>query len=371
MKNISENKLNVINSNVNAVQNKQSEKVKSPPPKAAAAKKTTVPKKTRVLNLRLIKLPGTPKAAKQEFEETPMDSVADKVEPDDTVAKTKPPKISKAVKAVKAVKAKATKVKPPAKSKNKVSEIPDDIVEFVLETPKASRSNKKSSLPNLTDPLHMEAVVNIDFAKIEDISLAASPPKAFCMDSLENLEKSLDSNRCDAPVDNRLSEAQQSSFSEEEEDQTVPTSENIVMKTRILTQIPSDDSIIILENQPDEIINISDLDSTIGSPMRYNFEMLQTDDETDDEENLQDGQVEPKTGKMRPKPPLWSLSKNREDDMKAQSQVAARTMDNFFYENEDVDLKEIFPNIDSKKIARRASSCHWTTPPRYSIMPKY
>lgn len=360
MKNISENKLNVINSNVNAVQNKQSEKVKSPPSKAAAGKKTTVPKKKRVLNLRLIKLPGTPKAPKQEFEETPMDSVADKVEPDDAVAKTKPPKISKAVKAVKAVKAKATKVKPPAKSKSKVSEIPDDIVELVLDTPKASRSNKKSSLPKLTDPLHMEAVVH----------MAASSP-AFCMDSLENLEKSLDSNRFDAPVDNCLSEAQQSSFSEEEEDQTVPTSENVVMKTRILTQIPSDDSIIILENQPDEIINISELDSTIGSPMRYNFDMLQTDDETDDEENLQDGQVEPKTGKMRPKPPLWSLSKNREDDMKAQSQIAARTMDNFFYENEDVDLKEIFPNIDSKKIARRASSCHWTTPPRYSIMPKY
>lgn len=354
MKNISENKLNVIN------QSKRTDKIKSPPPKTVT-KKTREPKKKRVLNLRIVKLPGTP--LKKEFVETPMDADADKAAADDVVAEKRSPKKSKAVKA------KATKAKPPAKSKSKVSEIPDDIVNFVLETPKVSRSDKVSSLHKLTAcPLDIESVENIDVKNTDEFFVVDSPPRALSMDS-NPVDKSLVSNASDTSVDICTIEVNQSI--NEEEDQTVPTSENYVLKNRILTQKQCDDSIIILENQAVEIINISDLDSTIDSPVRYNFDMLQTDDETDDEDNLMDEQIEAKSGKARPKPPFWSLNKNREEAMKAQSQISAKTMDNFFYENEEVDLKEIFPNIDSKKIARRPSSCHWTTPPRYSIMPKY
>lgn len=112
----------------------------------------------------------------------------------------------------------------------------------------------------------------------------------------------------------------------------------------------------------------------------YSFDMLNTDDSTDDESNL---------AKKRPEPPAWCKSKSHikfiyllltetflclESYRKAciigQSHVNADLLDTLFsVQPINVDLKAIFPAIDSRKLVRNSSAV-WNTPPRYSVYSK-
>lgn len=94
----------------------------------------------------------------------------------------------------------------------------------------------------------------------------------------------------------------------------------------------------------------------------YNFDMLESGDSTDDEG---------KTSSKRPMPPPWSMSKNRHALVLAQAKLSTKITDKFFsVAPHEVDLREIFPQIDEKYL-RRNSSAVWRETPRYSELPKY
>lgn len=91
----------------------------------------------------------------------------------------------------------------------------------------------------------------------------------------------------------------------------------------------------------------------------HEFSILYTDDSTDDE------------GKMNKKrsPPAWS--KGRTKHLQIQANVALPVIDAFFsVQARTIDLKEIFPDIEPRRL-KRNSSAVWRTPPRYSTLPKY
>ncbi|XP_060652190.1 inner centromere protein A [Drosophila nasuta] len=95
---------------------------------------------------------------------------------------------------------------------------------------------------------------------------------------------------------------------------------------------------------------------------KYTFEMLHEDDSTDDE-----GKVSHK----RPPVPNWSRSHVRGPAISMQSHCPTDVIDSFFsVEPTTPDLKQIFPNIDPSHL-KRNSSVLWSTPPRYSELPKY
>lgn len=94
----------------------------------------------------------------------------------------------------------------------------------------------------------------------------------------------------------------------------------------------------------------------------YNFDMLESGDSTDDE-------AKPTT--KRPPAPSWSIHQYRHPYILAQTKIDTKTIDKFFSVSpHDVDLREIFPQIDEKYL-RRNSSAVWHSPPRYSTLPKY
>ncbi|KAL7736618.1 hypothetical protein ACLKA6_015254 [Drosophila palustris] len=95
---------------------------------------------------------------------------------------------------------------------------------------------------------------------------------------------------------------------------------------------------------------------------KYTFEMLHEDDSTDDE-----GKVSHK----RPPVPNWSRSHVRGLAIVMQSHCPTDVIDSFFSVAPTTpDLKQIFPNIDPSHL-KRNSSVLWSTPPRYSELPKY
>ncbi|XP_023162588.2 scaffold attachment factor B2 isoform X1 [Drosophila hydei] len=95
---------------------------------------------------------------------------------------------------------------------------------------------------------------------------------------------------------------------------------------------------------------------------KYTFEMLHEDDSTDDE-----GKVSYK----RPPVPTWSRSHVRGAGMILQTFCPTDIIDSFFsVAPQTPDLKKIFPNIDPSHL-KRNSSVFWSTPPRYSELPKY
>lgn len=140
------------------------------------------------------------------------------------------------------------------------------------------------------------------------------------------------------------------------------TAAEAAVTPKVRSSIAHDDSVIFVENEPMEVINISDLSSGCVSP-EYSFAMLQSDDETDDEDD-------PDAQKNRPKPPEWSLRDNRMPLIEAQSAISHTYLDKFFSVDDDIDLRAIFPDIEQSALKRRSSAI-WTTPPRYSLMPKY
>ncbi|EDW60077.1 inner centromere protein [Drosophila virilis] len=95
---------------------------------------------------------------------------------------------------------------------------------------------------------------------------------------------------------------------------------------------------------------------------KYTFEMLHEDDSTDDE-----GKVSYK----RPPVPSWSRSHVRGAAICVQTFCPTDIIDSFFsVAPQTPDLKKIFPNIDPSHL-KRNSSVLWSTPPRYSELPKY
>ncbi|TMW43091.1 hypothetical protein DOY81_011829, partial [Sarcophaga bullata] len=95
---------------------------------------------------------------------------------------------------------------------------------------------------------------------------------------------------------------------------------------------------------------------------KYTFEMLHEDDSTDDED---------KVSYKRPPPPSWSRSHVRAPIMLKQEYTPAPYIDSFFsVQPMTPDLKIIFPDIDARHL-KRNSSVLWSTPPRYSELPKY
>ncbi|KAM7341859.1 inner centromere protein isoform 1-T2 [Cochliomyia hominivorax] len=95
---------------------------------------------------------------------------------------------------------------------------------------------------------------------------------------------------------------------------------------------------------------------------KYTFEMLHEDDSTDDEN---------KVSYKRPPPPSWSRSHIRGPYMLKQEYTPSAYIDSFFsVQPMTPDLKIIFPNIDARHL-KRNSSVFWSTPPRYSELPKY
>lgn len=94
----------------------------------------------------------------------------------------------------------------------------------------------------------------------------------------------------------------------------------------------------------------------------YTFDMIESGDSTDDEG---------KETTKRPPPPTWSVMRYRIPYVVAQANIKSNVIDSFLsIERREVDLREVFPKIDEKHL-RRNSSAVWTTPPRYSTMPKY
>ncbi|SPP73117.1 uncharacterized protein LOC117581231 [Drosophila guanche] len=95
---------------------------------------------------------------------------------------------------------------------------------------------------------------------------------------------------------------------------------------------------------------------------KYTWDMLHEDDSTDDE-----GKVTHK----RPPAPTWSRSHVRAEMVAMQSHCPTDIIDSFFSVAPTTpDLKQIFPNIDPSQL-KRNSSVLWSTPPRYSELPKY
>ncbi|XP_013104818.1 inner centromere protein A [Stomoxys calcitrans] len=95
---------------------------------------------------------------------------------------------------------------------------------------------------------------------------------------------------------------------------------------------------------------------------KYTFDMLHEDDSTDDED---------KVSHKRPPPPSWSRSHKRGPYVLKQEYTPSCYIDSFFsVQPMTPDLKQIFPNIDARHL-KRNSSVLWSTPPRYSELPKY
>lgn len=119
-----------------------------------------------------------------------------------------------------------------------------------------------------------------------------------------------------------------------------------------------DDSVILIEPEFD-VIEVS-FEGTIRS---MNFSALSTDDSTD-EECVNPKEVNSKIS--------WSDRGNVRLVVCQQQYIKQKIVDAFFGgDSINVDLYEIFPDIEPRSTIRRKSSVLWTTPPRYSMLPKY
>lgn len=138
--------------------------------------------------------------------------------------------------------------------------------------------------------------------------------------------------------------------------QNVMSSTPVMSHNRIVAKVntPLDESVIDLVSLDESSLDIS------NGPNSVNFSLLQTDDSTDEEDEV-----------ANRAPPSWSLKDNRIPTAVSQSNLKLSTVDNFFgTKAEHVDLRELFPNINDEEIKRRRSSM-WGTPVRYSVLPKY
>lgn len=119
----------------------------------------------------------------------------------------------------------------------------------------------------------------------------------------------------------------------------------------------SDSAVVILDRSIDSNLSMNGDSIRSNRAADYNFDALNTDDDTDTEENT-------------PHAPEWSKFANRNGIAINQTRVNTKVIDKFFgCRAESVDCNAIFPN--SVPIRRRRSTAVWNTPPRYSTLPKY
>ncbi|XP_044733060.1 inner centromere protein B-like [Chrysoperla carnea] len=86
---------------------------------------------------------------------------------------------------------------------------------------------------------------------------------------------------------------------------------------------------------------------------------INTDDETEDEENT------------KRTIPMWSKPMYRQIQLDKQFYIPRNICDTLFGSKPtSINLKDLFPEITGNRLKRRSSAI-WTTPPRYSLMPKY
>ncbi|GAB0100458.1 hypothetical protein DMENIID0001_165020 [Sergentomyia squamirostris] len=95
--------------------------------------------------------------------------------------------------------------------------------------------------------------------------------------------------------------------------------------------------------------------------IKYGFDMLCSDDSTDEEGKSSD---------KRPPPPLWSMKPRRQEFGQIQDYLFTEIEDKLFMvQPRTPNLQEIFPDIDPRNLHRNSSAV-WRTPPRYSQIPK-
>lgn len=116
---------------------------------------------------------------------------------------------------------------------------------------------------------------------------------------------------------------------------------------------------IVLSSAEDNESHVSIDDESFN----HAFSMLHTDDSTDEESNYEI--------RGRPPPPTWSLQQNRENSIRKQSKISLKLIDRLFSTIPVCDLKEIFPDVGKKLLARRESSFGWNTMVNHSRMPRY
>uniref|UniRef100_A0A182PS93 INCENP_ARK-bind domain-containing protein n=1 Tax=Anopheles epiroticus TaxID=199890 RepID=A0A182PS93_9DIPT len=99
----------------------------------------------------------------------------------------------------------------------------------------------------------------------------------------------------------------------------------------------------------------------------FTFEMIDTDDSTD-EEVAEDTSAPRK--KQRPPVPEWCQNTPEyRKQLKIQAQIDTKVIDRLFsVQPMTPDLRELFPSIDAHKL-KRNSSAIWRTPPRHSQLP--
>lgn len=115
--------------------------------------------------------------------------------------------------------------------------------------------------------------------------------------------------------------------------------------------------VVLRENRESSNSVIVINDSVISTQEKFDFDTLQTDDSSSEEEEGE-------------RHPYWSLYKNRIAIVNDQSDIESRIIDNLFGSKaENVIFEIMFPT--SKPIHRRRSTAVWNTPPRYSMLPKY
>lgn len=121
-------------------------------------------------------------------------------------------------------------------------------------------------------------------------------------------------------------------------------------------------SVVIINGDDNETVTIDS--DTVVKNLNYTFSMLQTDDSTDDESNHEQ--------RGRPPPPAWSDASNRKNFIEYQAMIPYETIDNFFDSKPTrVDLREIFPCVNTNLLGRRESSFGWNTMVNHSRLPSY
>lgn len=218
------------------------------------------------------------------------------------------------------------------------------------ESPK-TKSVKVSTTKNKRDDDDIELLNNnAKRMKIASVSVTASQEAIIIVDSPKPLEKNAPNTQ-----QNRSSLSVASSSSSLS---SSPPSTS--------TKVSNDDVIVVLDSSIGSDCSNDDsfANTTVTSKRNrssrgknFNFDVLQTDDETDTEDNT-------------PYAPEWSKYHKRITIVIGQERVDTKVIDELFgCRPQHVDIKAIFPN--SKPIARRRSTAEWDTPPRYSSLPKY
>lgn len=150
-----------------------------------------------------------------------------------------------------------------------------------------------------------------------------------------------------------------------------PTTENAPAKVPLTIQLTDsanmnessllDDSLVLIEPKIEVIELLDDsFENTISS---MNFSALSTDDPTDEE--CEDAKKD--NSKI-----AWSNRMNVRSIVIQQEHIKQKVVDTLFGRDPmTVDLFDIFPDIEPELTVRRRSSVYWTTPPRYSMLPKY